>query len=243
MGKPGGRPPGAKPPNRPRPPGYRPPHTRPPAWRPPYYKPPYYRPPHYHWGNYYYSPFWGWFFTAALVSSTLVFVSDLPSDKECQKIVEDGETLYLCDGVLYRSTYYEDERVYEIVSDPPDAAEPETVLGLALTDPMTRGAVVKELQTALIGAGYDVGTADGVFGSATETAVMWYQYDNGLEPTGVVDVQTAELLGFDVPGTPGTDGDVAVPATTEADPAPTADPAEEEAPKVESPATQEGADQ
>ena len=114
--------------------------------------------------------------------------------------------MYLCDGVLYRSTYYQDERVYEIVSDPPDAAEPETVVGLSLTDPMTQGAVVKDLQTALIGEGYDVGTADGIFGNGTETAVMWYQYDNGLEPTGIVDVQTAELLGFEVPTNPAAEG-------------------------------------
>lgn len=152
------------------------------------------------------------------MTSTLVFVTDLPSDKECEKIVDGGETMYLCDGVLYRSTYYEDERVYEIVSDPPDAAEPETVLGLALTDPMTRGAVVKELQTALIGVGYDVGTADGVFGNATETAVMWYQYDSGLEPTGIVDVQTAELLGFDVPTNPNSEGSDAAAENDAGDP-------------------------
>lgn len=151
------------------------------------------------------------------MTSTLVFVTDLPSDKDCEKVVDDGETMYLCDGVLYRSTYYEDERVYEIVSDPPDAAEPETVVGLALTEPMTQGAVVKELQTALIGAGYDVGTADGVYGSGTETAVMWYQYDNGLESTGVVDVQTAELLGFEVPTNPAANSEQEATAPAEGD--------------------------
>lgn len=224
---PGSRPPGSRPPgagrppgSRPaggRPPGYHPPHHRPPGYRPPYHRPPYYRPPHYRYGSYYYNSGWGWFFTAVLVSSTLVYVSDLPSDKECQKVQEDGETLYLCDGVLYRSTYYEDDKVYEIVSDSPEeeAAGPQTVFGLSLTDPMTRGDVVKELQQKLSDLGYDVGTPDGVFGSSTEAALQWFQYDSELEPTGIVDAETAKKLGYeqlapnDAPSAEGTEGGAA----------------------------------
>lgn len=196
-----GRPPGAKPAHLPvvRPPGYRPPHVRPPNWRPPYHRPPYYRPPHYRWGHYHYHSSWGWFFTAAIVGSTLVYVANLPEDKECQKITDNGETLYLCDDVLYRSTYYQDERVYEIVSDPPDVTEPISVFGLALTDPMTRGETVRDLQMRLNAAGYDAGSPDGICGSSTETALMWFQYDNELEPTGIVDVETAVLLGYESP--------------------------------------------
>ena len=128
-----------------------------------------------------------------------MYVSDLPSDKECQKVQEDGETLYLCDGVLYRSTYYEDDKVYEIVSDSPEeaAAGPQTVFGLSLTDPMTRGDVVKELQQKLSDLGYDVGAPDGVFGSSTEAALQWFQYDSELEPTGIVDAETAKKLGYE----------------------------------------------
>lgn len=214
---PGHRPPGTRPPIAGRPPGYRPPGYRPPAYRPPYYAPPYYRPPHYRYGPYYYNPGWGWFFTAAIVGSTLVYATSLPSDQDCQKVTEDGETLYLCDGVLYRSTYYEDEKVYEIVSDPPAAeGQPQSVVGMGMTDPMTRGDTVRELQNRLVGAGYDVGGVDGVFGGGTETAVMWLQYDNKLDSSGVIDPPTAQLLGYDVPGAADP---AAAPATQEAPPA------------------------
>ena len=36
-----------------------------------------------------------------------------------EKVESDGEALYLCDGVLYRSTYHDDEQIYEIVSEDP----------------------------------------------------------------------------------------------------------------------------
>jgi peptidoglycan hydrolase-like protein with peptidoglycan-binding domain len=155
-----------------------------------------------------------------VVGSTLVYVTSLPEDDNCQKVQEDGETLYLCDGVLYRATYYQDEQVYEIVSDAEEeaAAEPTSVIGLGLTSPMTRGQVVRDLQNQLVELGYDVGSVDGVFGSATEAAILWVQYDNGLEQTGFVDRATAEVLGYDVPpAPPPTEGsdDGATGATTE----------------------------
>jgi peptidoglycan hydrolase-like protein with peptidoglycan-binding domain len=133
--------------------------------------------------------------------------------------------------VLYRSTYYEDEKVYEIVSDPPaEEGQPQSVVGMGLTDPFTRGETVRELQNRLVGAGYDVGGVDGVFGSGTETAVMWLQYDNGIESSGIVDPPTAVLLGYDVPGAaaPATWSDQeTAPLTSAIDPeaAPAADPA------------------
>jgi len=156
---------------------------------------------------------------------------------------------------LYRSTYYEDEKVYEIVSDPPaEEGQPQSVVGLGLTDPFTRGETVRELQNRLVGAGYDVGSVDGVFGSGTEAAVMWLQYDNELDSTGLVDPATANLLGYDVPGaappatpparevppaTPGTDPEAAVPA----DPVvPSAADPESEGPADPEPASDAGAD-
>ena len=130
------------------------------------------------------------------MGSTLVYVTSLPN--ECEKVISGDETLYECNGVLYRSTYYESEQVYEIVSDGEGEtpSEPTSVIGLGLTDPMASGTIVRDLQNRLVGAGYDVGGVDGVFGSGTETAVEWYQYDNDIEPTGVVDAGTAEKLGF-----------------------------------------------
>ncbi|MBY8974575.1 hypothetical protein KHP62_02075 [Rhodobacteraceae bacterium NNCM2] len=125
---PGGRPPGVRPPgNRPpgwRPPGYHPPGHRPPGWRPPYYRPPYHRPPHYYWGSYYWYPAWGWYFTSVVAASTLVFVASLPEDNVCEEVLFEGETLYLCEGVLYRPVYHQDELVYEIVSEEADAPAP-----------------------------------------------------------------------------------------------------------------------
>ena len=197
--QPGARPPGNRPPGAGnRPPNWRPPNSRPPNYRPPYHSPPYYRPPHYRWGSYYWGPRWGWFFTAAIVGSTLVYVTTLPEDTDCQKVVDEGETLYLCDGVLYRATYYKDEKVYEIVSDSPEQAaqEPTSVVGLAVTTPLTSGAIVRDLQNRLVGAGYDVGGVHGVYGEGTQTAVEWYQYDNELGSTGVIDAETAAALGF-----------------------------------------------
>lgn len=128
---------------------------------------------------------------------------------------------------------------------------------MGLTDPFTRGDTVRELQNRLVGAGYDVGSVDGVFGSGTEAAVMWLQYDNELESTGLVDPATANLLGYDVPGaappatppaqevppaTPGADPEAAAPADPESEATPSAAEPEPEAPADPEPASDVGAD-
>ncbi|MEL6769207.1 MAG: peptidoglycan-binding protein [Pseudomonadota bacterium] len=217
--RPGARPPGNRPGNRPgyrpgrprppgyRPPGYRPPHWRPPAWRPPAYRPPFARPPHWRWGSYYYYPRWGWYFTAALASSTLVYVATLPREKECEQIRSEGETMYVCDGVLYRSTVYQDEQVFEIVSEPEEVIDAGDAGGvsesyaaqgsvLQLTSPRMRGDDVLALQRELSARGYPVGAPDGVFGPATDRALRAFQEDNELAPSGVLTEQTAAALGF-----------------------------------------------
>ena len=190
------RPPGYRPPH------YRPPHWRPPAWRPPYYRPPYVRPPHYRWGAYYWYPSWGWYFTAAVAGGTLAYVLSLPEDDGCQRVTLEGETLYECDGVLYRSTLYEDEEVYEIVSSEDESASAPPVSSgggedelIRLTSPLMRGEQVRAVQLALSDLGYDVGTVDGVFGAGTDRALRRFQSDNGLTPNGIVDEQTAVALG------------------------------------------------
>jgi len=201
MGNRPGRPPHVRPPiNRPpgwRPPHYRPPHWRPPSWRPPYFRPPYIRPPHPIWGGYYWYPRWGWYFTAAVAGGTLAYVLNLPDTDPCDQVITDGETLYICDGVLYRPTVYRDERVYEVVSSQEDAASGEGITGLLrLTSPRMRGEAVREVQEALVEAGYDVGGVDAVFGPGTDTALRQFQSDNGLEADGVVGDQTATALGL-----------------------------------------------
>ncbi|NDI01735.1 MAG: hypothetical protein EBY57_08070 [Actinobacteria bacterium] len=56
---------------------------------------------------------------------------------------------------------------------------------------------VTALQNALINAGITVGGgADGVFGAATSAAVMDLQRQEGLQVTGIVNAETAELLGL-----------------------------------------------
>ena len=126
------RPPGYRPPNvRPpiaRPPGWRPPYWRPPlwrppSWRPPIFRPPYVRPPHYLWGPYFWYPRWGWYFTATIAGATLVYMPALPEEKECIPATVEDEKVYICDGVLYRPTYFQDELVYEIVSEPDEVVE------------------------------------------------------------------------------------------------------------------------
>ncbi len=62
---------------------------------------------------------------------------------------------------------------------------PQAVVGLAQG---STGADVVTLQNALIAAGVTVpGGADGVFGSATKSALTAYQSRSGLATTGTVD--------------------------------------------------------
>ncbi len=195
-----GRPPGW------RPPGYRPPHWRPPAWRPPVYRPPYYRPPHWRWGSYYYYPRWGWYFTAAVAGATLVYVATLPEDDDCTPVNTADETMYVCNGVLYRATVYESETVYEIVSEaeenvtpPPPADTAQPVPGgdwPRLASPYMRGTQVRDIQAALSALGYDTGGIDGVFGRGTDAAVRDFQAAEGLPITGAVDPETLAALGL-----------------------------------------------
>lgn len=57
-----------------------------------------------------------------------------------------------------------------------------------------RGSIVKYYQEQLIRAGFLSGTADGIFGTQTETAVMALQEQHDIEPTGIItDVET-EIL-------------------------------------------------
>lgn len=65
-----------------------------------------------------------------------------------------------------------------------------TKLQLGENDP----ALVRELQQALITAGYDPGPADGTYGSQTEAAVVAFQQANGLSVDGRVGPETASAL-------------------------------------------------
>ena len=62
------------------------------------------------------------------------------------------------------------------------------------------GATVTEIQTRLKNWGYYSGEVDGVFGSATEKAVKYFQQKNGLTADGVVGTQTLAALGINGSG-------------------------------------------
>lgn len=56
------------------------------------------------------------------------------------------------------------------------------------------GEIVRSVQAALAGAGFDPGPVDGAYGSATETALGAWQAPNQISPTGKVDVRSWERL-------------------------------------------------
>ncbi|MHB1127632.1 MAG: L,D-transpeptidase family protein [Bacillota bacterium] len=58
------------------------------------------------------------------------------------------------------------------------------------------GPDVVHLQRALKEQGIFFGTADGIFGTMTGLSVTYYQFLQGLDPTGKVDKATAEALGL-----------------------------------------------
>lgn len=64
----------------------------------------------------------------------------------------------------------------------------------------SRGDEVKTLQTKLKRWGYYDGSIDGIFGSGTKEAVMYFQRTNGLTPDGIVGPATAKALGMDASG-------------------------------------------
>ena len=80
----------------------------------------------------------------------------------------------------------------------PAAASSSNLLAMG-----SKGDAVKALQTALMAFGVFVpGGADGVFGSATKTAVSNFQRWNGLPVSGEVDAATASRLELGASSTP-----------------------------------------
>lgn len=72
---------------------------------------------------------------------------------------------------------------------------------LQLASPMLRGDDVKGLQTALNERGFNCGTADGIFGSKTETALLAYQLSAGTVDAVVAAKKTVTSLGGIYKGT------------------------------------------
>lgn len=80
-------------------------------------------------------------------------------------------------------------------NQPPAAWQVSRVLKLRL--PRMRGTDVRDLQKALIAAGFSCGKAgaDGIFGRDTERAVLAFQTANGLARDGKAGKQTVTALG------------------------------------------------
>lgn len=68
------------------------------------------------------------------------------------------------------------------------------------------GATVKTMQQKLINWGYLSGKADGIFGSKTKAAVIYFQKRNGLTADGIVGTKTAQAMGLKLSGSTTTGG-------------------------------------
>lgn len=73
------------------------------------------------------------------------------------------------------------------------------------------GSVVTQIQKKLSQWGYYSGSIDGIYGSRTEKAVIWFQQKNGLTVDGVVGSATLKALGISgSSGTTSQDNNVAL---------------------------------
>ena len=70
------------------------------------------------------------------------------------------------------------------------------------------GSTVTRIQQRLYDWGYYSGNVDGVFGSGTEKAVIFFQKSCGLTPDGIVGAQTLEALGIEAADTSARSNDV-----------------------------------
>lgn len=70
----------------------------------------------------------------------------------------------------------------------------------------SRGQIVKTIQTKLKRWGYYNGSVDGIFGTQTKNAVMYFQRKNGLTADGIVGSATAKAMGVSLSGSTASSG-------------------------------------
>lgn len=70
----------------------------------------------------------------------------------------------------------------------------------------SRGQIVKTIQTKLKRWGYYNDSVDGIFGTQTKNAVMYFQRKNGLTVDGIVGSATAKAMGVSLSGSTASSG-------------------------------------
>lgn len=75
--------------------------------------------------------------------------------------------------------------------------------------------LMKQAQEKLGAMGKDVGTPDGQLNAKTEQALMQYQQENGLQPTGQLDQQTIAALDLNESGSAATDPSTSYPQSND----------------------------
>ena len=93
------------------------------------------------------------------------------------------------DGICGEQTFDLMSQVAEVEFESQTSSPTDSVLKIG-----DSGDEVKNIQQALINLGYLNGTADGIFGEGTESALKNFQSAQGLNPDGICGVQTKNLL-------------------------------------------------
>lgn len=127
-----------------------------------------------------------------------VFVADGNKKSHTGLYIGGGETIE-CSGEVKKLPLAKKWTHYAI---PAGLYTPEEIAEIREKKPRPRGVVrkgdkgeaVRYLQETLNKVGYDCGGVDGIFGNKTFAAVKAFQADHGLNPDGVVGVNTWAVL-------------------------------------------------
>lgn len=84
--------------------------------------------------------------------------------------------------------------IFSLVSVFGSAQTVQASLGNTLLKLGSTGSSVVQVQTELNYLGYNVGAADGIFGTKTKTGVINFQKANALSPDGIVGPKTGNVL-------------------------------------------------
>ncbi|MDR7856289.1 D-Ala-D-Ala carboxypeptidase family metallohydrolase [Tissierella sp.] len=107
----------------------------------------------------------------------------------------DIETIRdIADAIGFTGIGIYDTFIHLDVREIPNKWDLRTKKGIDSMKKGSRGNDVKELQLKLNKLGYNVGVADGIFGTATDREVRKFQKDNKLVADGIVGKKTLEEL-------------------------------------------------